>query len=194
MASRNTSSTSKHRRCSVEGAGWPAVTVEIEHVSSGQQSKKAKPLKDKGRRRKLAPKTIEFEVENVTSEGIQTVQNTTETVDGLRLQDQRAEAGDNTFSNIQDDFDDRMDHQEEDKLNGISQKAERKTPNYYLRQWHALHSDSYCQTAYDRESPPPAHSRLMVALLVVPGRFASVSAYASSSGLEWSLLDRRFAR
>ncbi|QRV97909.1 hypothetical protein RhiJN_25928 [Ceratobasidium sp. AG-Ba] len=159
MASKKTPSTSKHGRCSVEGVGWPAVTVEIEHISSSQPSKKAKPSKDKGRRRKFAPKTIEFEVENVPCEATQPFGDPTDPVGGLRPPDQPTEEGDRIFSNVQNDFDNKIYHQEEEKLNEISEKAERKTPNYYLRQWHALHSESYCQAAYDRESPPPALSR-----------------------------------
>ncbi|QRV77418.1 hypothetical protein RhiJN_05433 [Ceratobasidium sp. AG-Ba] len=166
MASKKNTSASKHVRCSVEGPGWPAVTVEIEHVGSDKPSKKAKPSKDKGRRRKLPPKTIEFEVESFTNEAIRPIHDSAEQDGGLQSEDQRIEVMDSILSGGQDDVNNKTYDQEEENLNEVSEKSNRKTPNYYLRQWHALHSESYCQAAYDRESPP-AHSRSMVTLLVV---------------------------
>ncbi|KAG8727694.1 hypothetical protein FRC10_005755, partial [Ceratobasidium sp. 414] len=54
---------SKRSHCTIEGAGSSKVIIQVEHIDENTpSSKKLKPRKDVNKRRKAAPKTMEFQV------------------------------------------------------------------------------------------------------------------------------------
>ncbi|QRV77084.1 hypothetical protein RhiJN_05099 [Ceratobasidium sp. AG-Ba] len=123
MSSIRDRSSSKHTRCSVEGVGWPAVTVEIEHVGNGSQSKKTKLPKDTSRRRKPAPKTIEFEVKSYSNADSLTHCQLAERAD--QTQNQHADPDDSHIDDYARQLADISDQRQED-INKPAQKPQRK--------------------------------------------------------------------
>ncbi|KAG9086030.1 hypothetical protein FRC07_013219, partial [Ceratobasidium sp. 392] len=98
--------SSKRGRCTVEGAGWSGVMVEVEHIDENTpSSKKSKAPQNSNRGRKPAPKTIEFQVKgSLKSHAKQHALQTGNPVDS----ESRNEAGepDDWFESWMQDFND----------------------------------------------------------------------------------------
>ncbi|KAG8698163.1 hypothetical protein FRC08_006096 [Ceratobasidium sp. 394] len=178
MSSKRGHSSSKLAHCTVEGAGWPAVTVEIEHIGTNSRpSKKPKTPRDVNRRRKPVPKSIEFEAKSsLKSHDVQQALPN-ETLANLESQEAVIEEPLNVFNDWMRGLDDadqdieldgkeRADEPERSqrKVSKLTRNTRTtakntlfklmETPNFYLREWQALFCDSYVQAMYDREGPP----------------------------------------
>ncbi|KAG8776240.1 hypothetical protein FRC12_001015 [Ceratobasidium sp. 428] len=148
--------SSKRGHCTIEGAGSSKVTFQIEHIDENTPtSKKAKTCKDVNRRRKAVPKTIDFEVNGSLKS--QTYEHTSQTKASVSAESktQAENNADDIFTTWMDDFEALVREIEPvQPVEETNQSSQRKTPNYYLRQWQTRHCDSYVQTMYDREEPP----------------------------------------
>ncbi|KAG8689882.1 hypothetical protein FRC08_010752 [Ceratobasidium sp. 394] len=118
MSSKRGRSSSKPAHCTIEGAGWPAVAVEIEHLgASSRPSKKLKSPKDVNRRRKPVPKTIEFEAKG--SLKLQNVEQSLPTEKPADLESQEGTIREplDIFDNWMADFDDAVQAMKPDEVN-----------------------------------------------------------------------------
>ncbi|KAG8716354.1 hypothetical protein FRC08_009564 [Ceratobasidium sp. 394] len=140
---------SKRGHCTVEGAGSSKVIIQIEHIDENTpSSKKSKPRKDVNKRRKAAPKTMEFQVNGLPKSHAEHdfLQNETPEPRCDEVEDTN-----DPFGNWLQDFDEvaHTNQPPAEKTAGTNKASQRKTPNHVLREWKALHCDSYVQVMYE---------------------------------------------
>ncbi|KAG8780460.1 hypothetical protein FRC12_023009 [Ceratobasidium sp. 428] len=156
--------SSKRTHCTVEGAGSSRVVVEIEHIneaSSSSLSKNSKPRREGNKRRKAAPKTIEFQVNGSLRSHAEDNVLLSKESEGLESMLPAVEDLVDPFASWMKDYED-VAHATDpvepvepvNQTDQASKTSQQKTPNYYLRQWKALHCNSYVQAMYDRDRPP----------------------------------------
>ncbi|KAG8697453.1 hypothetical protein FRC08_006518 [Ceratobasidium sp. 394] len=151
--------STKRSLFATEGAGPSRVVVQIEHIDENTPSlKKPRARKDVNRRRKPAPKTIEFQLKGSLNSPAQQYPWQAETPIDSGSNDQTEQDEDDLFANWREDLNDVAQAAQSvepgDETGETGKTSERKTPNFILRQWKALFCDSYVQAMYDREAPP----------------------------------------